>query len=306
MPKAVRFHQFGGVDVLQVEDVPLRALGADEVVVDVRAAAINPGEVGIRSGALESVYPTTLPCGQGTDLAGVISKLGDQVSDWQPGDEVIGWSWERSSQAEQVVVPANQLVRKPAAVSWEVAGTLGVAGTTAVAAVAAVDPGPEDTVLVSGATGGVGCFVVQLLKLRGARVIAIASERQADWLRAQNAHLVPYGDGLLERVKQAAPGGIDAAIDLFGPEYVQLAVELGVSPQRIDTIISFEAAGTVGAKTEGSTEGTSTATLSELATLIADGKLEVPIAARYPLTEVRSAFVELEQRHTFGKIVLIP
>ena len=306
MPKAVRFHQFGGVDVLQVEDVPLRALGADDVIVDVHAAAINPGEIGIRSGALESRFPTALPCGQGTDLAGVISTVGDQVSDWELGDEVIGWSWERSSQAEQVVVPANQLVRKPAAVSWEAAGTLGVAGATAVAAVRAVAPGSGDTVLVSGATGGVGCFAVQLLRLSGARVIAIASERQGEWLRAQDVILVPYGDGLLERVKQAAPDGIDAAIDLFGPEYVQLAVELGVSPQRIDTIISFEAAGTVGAKTEGSTEGTSTATLSELATLIAEGKLEVPIAARYPLADVRSAFVELEQRHTFGKIVLIP
>lgn len=306
MTKAVRFHRFGGVEVLQVEDVPLRALGPADVVVDVRAAGINPGETNIRTGALESRFPTVLPCGEGSDLAGVISAVGDGVSAWKTGDEVLGWSWERSSHAEQVVVPGDQLVRKPPALSWPVAGCLYVAGCTAFAAVRAIDAKEGETVLVSAATGGVGCIVVQLLNLRGASVVAIASERHADWLQRHGAVLVAYGDALAERVRQATPDGLDAAIDLFGPEYVRLAVDLGVAPERIDTVASFAAAAQVGAKTEGSMAGTSTETLSYVADLAANGTLEVPIAAQYPLTQVREAFTELEQRHTLGKIVLIP
>jgi NADPH:quinone reductase-like Zn-dependent oxidoreductase len=306
MVKAVRFHKFGGIDVLQVDDIELRPVGPQDVLVDVRAAAINPGEAAIRSGAFEAQSPTKLPCGEGTDLAGVVKAVGGQVTGCHAGDEVLGYSWERSSHAQQVVVPANQLVHKPVGVSWEAAGSLGVAGVTAWAAVHAVAPQARETVLVSGATGGVGTIVVQLLKRAGADVLAIASERHADWLAAHGATLVAYGPDLETRVRAAAPGGVDAVIDLFGPQYVELALALGVPPARIDTIISFEAAAAAGAKTEGSAEGTTPAVLEELASLIADGQLEIPIAARYPLAEVQAAFAELEQRHTLGKIVLLP
>lgn len=306
MVKAVRFHEFGGIDVLQVDDIELRPLGPQDVLVEVHAAAINPGEAAIRSGAFEARSPTKLPCGEGTDLAGVVKAVGEQVASWHAGDEVLGYSWERSSHAQQVVVPADQLVHKPAGVSWDAAGSLGVAGVTAWAAVHAVAPRAGETVLVSGATGGVGTIVVQLLKRAGASVLAIASERHADWLTAHGATLITYGPDLEARVRAAAPDGVDAVIDLFGPQYVELAVALGVPPERIETIISFEAAAAAGAKTEGSAEGTTPAVLEELASLIADGELEIPIAARYPLAEVQAAFTELEQRHTLGKIVLLP
>ena len=115
-----------------------------------------------------------------------------------------------------------------------------------------------------------------------------------------------YGEGLAERLKAAAPNGIDAFIDLFGPEYVQLAVDLGIPPDRIETIISREKAQEVGAKTEGSGDASTIAVLSEMAGLVASGRIEIPIAATYPLDKVRDAFAELEQRHTRGKIVLIP
>jgi NADPH:quinone reductase-like Zn-dependent oxidoreductase len=306
MVRAVRFHEYGGIDVLRVESIELRPLGPEDVVVDVRAAGINPGEANIRTGSLEAMYPTAFPSGEGSDLAGVISAVGDGVTEWQAGDEVLGWSWERSSHAERVVVPASQLIRKPAALPWDVAGSLYVAGCTAFAAVRAVSAAEGETVLVSAASGGVGSIAVQLLRLRGAHVIAIASERNAHWLHKQGAIVVPYGDDITDRVRAAAPAGIDAAIDLFGPEYVYLAASLGVPPERIDTVISFQAAAGVGAKTEGSTAGTSTEILTDLARLAADGFIEVPIAARYPLDQVRDAFAELERRHTFGKIVLLP
>lgn len=310
MVRAVRFHRFGGTEVLEVEDVPLRTVGPHDVVVEVRAAAINPGETGIRSGALEEMYPTVLPCGEGTDLAGIVLEAGDQVTRWQPGDRVCGWSWERSSHAERVVVPDDQLVAMPPAqaahpVSWEEAGSLGVAGVTAYAAVHAVPVRPGDTVLVSGATGGVGTIAVQLLVRAGARVLGVSSDRHRDWLTAHGAEWIGYGDDLVDRVRRAVPR-VDAVIDLFGPQYVRAGVELGVDPSRIETIISFAAAQQVGAQTRGSGDATSTAVLSELVGLIAAGDLEIPIAARYPLDRVREAFEELERRHTLGKIVLLP
>jgi NADPH2:quinone reductase len=306
MPRAIRFDRYGHRDVLYVAEVAMPVPAPDEVVVEVRAAAINPGEMSIREGYLHQLFPATFPSGEGTDLAGVISAVGDRVTGWQAGDEVLGWSWSRSSHADYVAVPADQLVAKPARLSWEVAGSLNVAGTTAWAAVRAVGAGPGDVVGVSAAAGGVGVFTVQLLALKGARVLAIASEANHEWLRAHEAEPVAYGDGLAERLRAAVPGGITAFIDLFGPQYVDLAVELGVAPERIDTVISRDRAAAVGAKTEGSAQGTSTEVMAELARLAAGGQLEIPIAATYPLDAVQDAFAELEQRHTRGKIVLIP
>jgi NADPH:quinone reductase-like Zn-dependent oxidoreductase len=306
MVKAVRFHEYGGIDVLVVDEVELRPPAANEVVVGVRAAGINPGEAKIRQGLLHESFPATFPSGEGSDLAGTVVAVGDSVTQWSIGDDVLGWSWERSSHAEQVVVPADQLVAKPAAVSWEAAGSLYVVGCTAYAAVRAVDPKETDTVVVSAAAGGVGTIVVQLLRLRGARVLAIASDRHADWLQAHDATVINYGDGLEQRIRAAAPDGVTAFIDLYGPEYVHLAVDLGVRRDRINTIAAFQVAGELGVKAEGSGAATSTDVLAEMAELAATGKIEVPIAATYPLDQVREAFAELEQGHTLGKIVLIP
>ena len=306
MPRAIRFDKYGHRDVLYVAEVPMPTPDAGEVVVEIRAAAINPGEASIREGYLHDRFPSTFPSGEGTDLAGVVTAVGEGVAGWQAGDDVLGWSWSRSSHAEYAAVPADQLVAKPEGLSWEVAGSLNVAGCTAWAAVNAVEPGHGDVVAVSGAAGGVGVFAVQLLALKGARVLGIASEANHEWLRAHEAEPVAYGDGLAERLQAAVPGGVSAFIDLFGPQYLDLALELGVAPERIETIISFERAAAIGAKTEGSGSGTSTAVMAELAQLAAEGKLEVPIAATYPLDAVQDAFAELERRHTRGKIVLIP
>jgi NADPH2:quinone reductase len=304
--RAVRFDNYGDRDVLYIADVPVPEPEPGDVLVHVRAAGINPGEATIREGVMRDRLPATFPSGEGTDLAGVVSKLGEDVADFAIGDEVLGWSWRRSSQAEYVTVPANQLVPKPPGLSWEVAGSLNVAGATAWAAVDAVEPKPGETVVVSSAAGGVGSIAVQLLRLRGARVIGIASAANHDWLLAHDVIPVEYGDGLEARVRAAAPDGVDAFVDTFGPEYVDLALALGVPPERIDTVTAFQRAGEVGAKTEGSMAGSTQEVMTSLAELAATGKLDVPIAATYPLDRVQDAFAELEQRHTRGKIVLIP
>ena len=304
--RAVRFDGYGGRDVLYVTEVPMPVPGADEVVVAVRAAAINPGEASIRSGAFHSQVPAVFPSGEGSDLAGVVVALGDAVDAFAVCDDVLGYSWTRSSHATHAAVPVSQLIPKPPELSWEVAGSLYVVGCTAYAAVRAVQVQPGDTVAVSAAAGGVGTIVTQLLAHRGAHVLAIASAANAGWLTAHGAVPVPYGDGLTERLRAAAPDGVDAFIDLFGPEYLDVAVELGIARDRIETIIAFPRAGELGTKADGSGMASTQEVLSEMTGLVAQGVIEVPIAATYPLDEVAQAYAQLEQRHTRGKIVLIP
>jgi NADPH:quinone reductase-like Zn-dependent oxidoreductase len=306
MARAVRFDKYGDRDVLYIADVEIPEPAAGEVIVEVRAASINPGEVAIRAGALKERFPATFPSGEGSDLAGVVSSVGDAVTEFTVGDDVLGWSWRRSSHAEYAAVPVTQLIRKPTQLSWEVAGSLYVVGCTAYAAVRAVGAGQGDTVAVSGAAGGVGTVVVQLLRTKGATVLGIASPPNHGWLAAQGVIPVAYGDGLAERLEATAPNRIDAFIDLFGPEYLQLAVDLGIAPDRVETITSREKAQELGTKAQGSADASTTDVLSEMAELVASRQIEIPIAATYPLENVRDAFAQLEKRHTHGKIVLIP
>jgi NADPH:quinone reductase-like Zn-dependent oxidoreductase len=306
MARAVRFDQYGGLDVLQVVDVPDPVPGPGEVLVRVKAASINPGEAKIREGALHSRYPATFPSGEGSDLAGVVEGVGVDVTAVGAGDEVIGYTDNRASQAELVVVPAENLTARPPSVPWEVAGSLNVAGATAWAAVRAVSLSDGDTVVVAGAAGGVGVFAVQLAAVAGATVIGLAGESKHGWLRSHDVVPVLYGDGVEDRIRAAAPDGVDAFLDLVGGGYVELALALGVAPDRIDTIADFEAITKHGVKGDGNAAGSSASTLAELAADVANGSLEVPIAATYPLERVRDAYAELEQGHTLGKIVLLP
>jgi NADPH:quinone reductase-like Zn-dependent oxidoreductase len=306
MSRAVRFEEYGGVDVLSVVDVDPPVPGPGQLLVGVKAAGINPGESKIREGLLRERWPTTFPSGQGSDLAGMVEQVGDGVEKFAAGDEVIGFTDQRASQAELVVVDAENATRRPSEVPWEVAGSLFVAGATAYAAVRAVAAGPGDTVVVAGAAGGVGSIAVQLAAKAGATVIGLASEANHEWLRSRGVVPITYGEGVAERIREAAPGGVDAFIDTIGGGYVELALALGVAPGRIDTIVDFAAVEQHGVKAEGNAQGASAETLAELAGLIADGALEIPIARMYSLEQVRDAFRELEQGHTRGKIVLIP
>ncbi len=306
MSKAVRFNQYGGIDVLQVVDVERPTPGSGQVLVNVKAAGINPGEASIRKGLLAERWPATFPSGEGSDLAGVVAAVGEGVQSFAVGDEVIGFTDKRASHAEFVVVEANNLTPRPRNVSWEVAGALFVAGTTAYATIRAVSLKRGDTVAVSGAAGGVGSIVVQLAVQEGAKVIGLASSAHHQWLRDHGVIPVAYGEGVEERIRAATDNSLDAFIDTFGADYVELALKLGVKPERIDTIANFEAVAKYGVKAEGTAQAASAEVLADLAQRIDQGKLEIPIARTYPLAEVREAYRELEQRHTRGKIVLIP
>jgi NADPH:quinone reductase-like Zn-dependent oxidoreductase len=304
MPKAVQLSAYGGLDQLAIVDVPKPEPAAGEVVVRVVAAGTNPGEISIREGYLKDRYPKAFPFGQGTDFAGLVDAVGAGVTEFAPGDEVLGWSEERSSQAEYVLSSPARLIPKPPSLDWYRAGSLHVAGSTAVAAVRAVALKPGDVVAISGAAGGVGSIAVQLARRTGARVIGIASGENAAFLRSVGVEHVPYGDGLADRLRALAPNGIDAFIDLFGNGYLDLALELGIAPERIDTIIDFATAATIGAKTDGSGAASTREALSTLAKLIAWGEIVMPIAAIYPFAMLKDAYTELARRKSRGKIVL--
>jgi NADPH:quinone reductase-like Zn-dependent oxidoreductase len=306
--KAVRYDEYGPVEVLDVRDVPAPEPAEGQVLVQVKAAGINPGEAKIREGELAARWPSTFPSGQGSDFAGVVEKVGPGVTAVAPGDHVIGWVDTRSSQAEYLVAEAGNLAAKPAGLPWEVAGAIPVAGFTAWAMVRAVAAGPGDTVVVAGAAGGVGSIAVQLARRAGATVIGLAGPSNHDWLSRHGVLPVAYGEGTAERVRAAAPGGrVDAFLDAFGGDYVELALnDLGVRPERVVTIARFDAGEKYGVKLDGNAAGASAANLAELAGLAAAKELEVPLAQTFPLSEVRAAYAKLARGHVRGKIVLIP
>jgi len=306
MARAVKFDNYGSIDVLKIVEVARPVAAPGQVLVRVKAAGINPGETSIREGVFAKQWPATFPSGEGSDFAGIVDEVGKGVSRFKVGDEVIGFTNDRASHADFVAVSADQVTPRPPAVRWEQAGALFVAGTTAFAAVRAVGLKPGETVVVSGAAGGVGCLAVQLAKHAEAKVIGIASQANHSWLAAHGVTPVAYGDGLAGRVREAAGGRVDAFIDTYGHGYVELALELGVAPSRIDTIIDFAAVAKHHVKSEGNAEAATAEVLAGLAGLIAEGRLEMPIATTYPLTDVRDAYRDLERRHTRGKIVLIP
>jgi NADPH:quinone reductase-like Zn-dependent oxidoreductase len=250
-------------------------------------------------------FPATFPSGEGTDLAGVVEETGDGVHEFSVGDEVVGFTNSRASHAESVLVEASDLVPKPAGVPWEVAGSLFVVGTTAVAAVRTVGAGPGDVVAVAGAGGGVGSLAAQLAHLKGARVLGIAGAADGPWLVAHGVEPVNYAGDVSAAIR-ATTDRVDAFIDAAGHGNVALALDLGVAPERINTIIDFAAAAQFGVNAEGSSAAANRDVLAELLALLADGRLELPIGRTFPLSQVREAYRHLDAKHGHGKIVLIP
>jgi NADPH:quinone reductase-like Zn-dependent oxidoreductase len=254
---------------------------------------------------MKEVYPADFPEGQGSDLAGVISSVGEGVEDVSVGDAVIGMSDSRNAHAEYALLPADRVTPKPEELDWAVAGSLYVVGTTAEVMMRAVRPKRGETVIVSGAAGGVGTLVTQLALRAGARVIAVASEANHETLRGWGAEPVSYGDGLEKRILSLTPDGAQALLDAYGGGYVDLALGMGVPTDRIETIIDFDAVQRHGVHGDGmSTLQDPITAVAGLAGLLASGELELPIKARFPLERVADAYREVDNRHGLGKVVL--
>lgn len=304
MGKAVRFDRYGGSEVLQVVEVEDRAPGAGEVRVRVVAAGINPGEINIREGKLHDRFPATFPSGEGSDFAGVVVEVGERVDGMRVGDEVIGFSDWRNSHAESVTLPADHVIPKGHGVSWDVAGSLYVVGTTARACMVATGLRRGDTVVVAGAAGGVGIMATQLAVLAGAAVVATASKDNHPFLESIGAIPVEYGKGLADRIRKIVPDGVDAFIDTHGDGNVEVAISLGVDRQRINTTADRPAAAKYHVRADGMSTVPARESLIEIARLVDAGELVLPILATYPLDQVRAACERLGKHHGLGKVVL--
>jgi NADPH:quinone reductase-like Zn-dependent oxidoreductase len=301
--------RFGGPEVLEVRDIAEPHARAGQLRVRVSAAGLNPmdwmfiadNDLGRRLRDARAAQPglaLTLPSVFGHDFAGVIDEVGDGVAGFSVGDRVFGGALSRAVADHAVVIP-DEVHHTPNGVDDITAAALDVAARTAAAALAVIKPGVGDTVLVGGAAGGVGTFAVQLARIAGARVIGTASEKSFEYLRSLGAEPVTYGDGLGERVRMLASSGITAATDLFGTETASLALELGVPASRISMI-----AGQLPGVTTVAGFQAAPGTLEHVAALIAEGKLEVPIAATYPIENIREAVTRQASRHVQGKVVI--
>jgi NADPH:quinone reductase-like Zn-dependent oxidoreductase len=303
--RAVRLDSFGGPEVLNVREVPAPQAGPGEIRVRVTAAGLNPMDWIMTADADTAArFGLSLPVGFGTDFAGVVDQVGGGVTGFEPGDRVFGGAVSRAVADFVVVEPAGGLAageahHTPDGVDDRTAATLAIAGSTASAALAVVGPGRPDAILIGGAAGGVGVFVVQLARLAGARVIGTGSATSSEFLRDLGAEPVAYGDGLAERVRALAPDGLTAAIDLYGTETVHVARELGVPDVRICTI-----AAQVDGVTLANGANAAPGALDHIARLVAAGQLRIPIAATFPIEEIRAAVELQSERHVHGKIVI--
>jgi NADPH:quinone reductase-like Zn-dependent oxidoreductase len=304
MSRAVIYETYGGPEVLELREVPEPHAGPGEIRIRVGAIGLNPMDWLIAARPESAArFGLTLPSGFGSDLAGVVDEVGDGASGFAVGDRVYGGAMAQAA-ADYVVVktPAGTLMRTPDGISDEVASTLPVAGLTAAAALAAVGLRAGDTILVGGAAGGVGVFTVQLARLAGATVIGTAAEGTFEFLRQLGAEPVAYGAGLADRVRALAPGGVTAATDLFGTETAEAALALGVPPERISTIAAGPTPPGGVRPTSGYDAGPSD--LERITDAILAGQVTVPIAASFPLEQLREA-VELQAgRHVHGKVVV--
>ncbi|GCF11040.1 NADP-dependent oxidoreductase [Dictyobacter arantiisoli] len=305
MSRAIMYTSFGGPDVLELQDIAEPHAGSDEVRVRVAAAGLNPMDWGISSKPdAAAMFGITLPSGFGTDFAGIIDEVGQNVKDFHLGDRVFGGAIGRAV-ADSIVLnvsAAETLYHTPSGISDIIASALPVAGLTANAALSVIGVTSGDTVLIGGAAGGVGTFAVQLAKLAGATVIGTGSEDSFDYLRTLGALPVTYGPGLADRVRQLAPNGVDAATALVGTETIDVALALGISPARISAIAA-------GPNPPGGVHATGAAqaspgALDSITDAIRSGKLIVPIAATFPIERTREAVTLQRGGHVRGKVVI--
>ncbi|MEO7371160.1 MAG: NADP-dependent oxidoreductase [Ilumatobacteraceae bacterium] len=314
MSRAVVATAFGGPDVLSIVDVEDLPPAAGQIAVAVRAAGVNPADAKMYSGAFGTDIP--LPIRVGMEASGVVTAVGTEAvgprGQLAVGDEVIMYRIN-GGYAERVVVDAATAVPKPDNITFEEAAGLFLTGATAVHALTAAAVERGDTVLVHGASGGVGQMAVQLAVLRGAHVIGTASAGRHDLVRALGAEPVSYGDGLADRVGALAPNGVDAAIDTVGTdEAVDVSLQLVADRSRIASIAAFRRGREAGIKLLGGGPGADpgdelrSAARMELVDLVAAGKLKVSVAATYPLDQVVESQKAILSGHTTGKIVIVP
>jgi NADPH:quinone reductase-like Zn-dependent oxidoreductase len=300
--KAVRFSEYGDADVLRVDEVDEPHAGAGQVRVAVRAAAVNPIDWKIRSGAMADFMPVELPRIPGSDAAGVVDELGDGVTGVDVGDAVFG-SAVGGATAEYAVL--DHYAAKPDGMSFAEAAGLTVAVETAVRGLDLLGLEAGQTILINGAAGGVGAAAVQFARARGARVLGTASEANHDFLRELGAEPTTYGDGLAARVAELAPDGVDLAFDVAGHGALPALIEATGSPDRVVTIADFTAP-ELGVRVTTGGDGRAWQALGQAADLYAEGAFRLPVAETFAFAQAAEAHRRSESGHVRGKLVLVP
>ena len=293
-------------DDITVRELPDPKLPPASVLIEVRAAGVNPVDWKLVGGHLDPVMPTQFPVTPGWDVAGVVVGLGFDTPEFSIGDEVVAYARKDvlggGTFAEKVAVPVRAVAPKPKSLSWEQAGGLPLAGGTALRALESLGDLEGRTVLIHGASGGVGSFAVQIAKAAGARVIGTASETNHEYLRGLGAEPVTYGDGLVERVLDAAGGKVDGVADFVGgvlDDTLAVLTEGGPRASVADPSVAEHGGRYIWVRPDGSET-------ARLGLLVDEGKLTVDVAGTYGLDDVPQAFKDSATGHVRGKLVIVP
>jgi NADPH:quinone reductase len=296
--RVVRYDRFNGIDDLYIDTATAPEADSGQVIVQVHASCINPGSLSALHGS---------PFTPIRDIAGTVTAVGDDVDTVSVGDEVLGWAQDWSAHAELVAVPAEQLITKPAALSWDVAASLFVTPMAGLGALQAVNPQAGETLVIAGASGGVGLTAAQLAIRDGVTVIGLASAANAERLRSYGIVPVDYAGDRLADIRTAADGKpIDAFIDAVGGDYIDLALELDIAKNRINTVVDYKGSQEKGVKFAGTMNAGGTTGLAHLADLANAGELTITIGQTFPLADVQAAYRAVADRSTTGRIVLHP
>ncbi|MEU0333517.1 NADP-dependent oxidoreductase [Streptomyces sp. NPDC006193] len=303
--KAITLKSYGTADDLELTDHPEPRVAPGEVLIRVKAAGVNPVDWKLGEGRLDALIESRFPQIPGWDVAGVVERVGYDVSEFAAGDEVFGYIRKDTAQlgayAEQVSAHVRMLARKPASLSWEEAAGMPLAGLTAYQALERVGVRAGWTVLVHAAAGGVGVLGAQIAVARGARVIGTASEYNHDFLRGLGVEPVSYGEGLADRVAALAPDGVDAALDFVGGDAVDVSLDLLGSPDRLASVVDPEVTARGGHYVWVRPDP---GHLAELGRMADEGRLTVPVARTFPLADAAEAWRLSRAGRTRGKLVL--
>ena len=298
--KAIQFSRFGGPEVLELVELPDPHPGPGQIRVAVRAAAINPIDWKVRSGMMGGELPQTT----GREVAGVVDEVGDGVTDVTPGDRVFGFAADGAGAAELAVLADYAPI--PPSLDFAEAAGLPVAVETAVRTLDLLGVGAGTTVLINGAAGGVGSAAAQIARSRDARVIGTASPGNHDYLRSLGAEPTTYGEGLVERVREIAPDGVDVALDAAGRGALPALVELTGDPERVITIADYAGAQETGVQFSGGMgTGRSLHALRDISAPIEAGQFSLPVAQTFPLEQIAEAHRLSETGHVRGKLILV-
>ncbi|MFG3115567.1 NADP-dependent oxidoreductase [Streptomyces sp. NPDC048197] len=301
MSRAITFSEYGPPEVLQLSEVAAPEPGPGQVRIQVRAASVNPLDIKIRSGLMAGTVPDRFPVLPGLDAAGVVDAVGEGAAA-AVGDEVLGAA-VGGSYGEYALL--DRPVAKPEALSWEVAASLVTVGQTAFRVLGQLGVQAGQTLLIHGAGGSVGTVAVQLAVARGVTVVGTAGGHDIERLTALGATAVPYGDGWVERVKAAAPRGVDFVFDASGAGVLADSVALTGDSAHVITIADMSAA-QHGVRFSAGSPDQGGEALPELVQLAAAGKLVLPVWRGYPLDQAATAHADIEARRNQGKVVLLP